>query len=223
MVMAVLCILLLAGGGAGYWYYTKDDSTTTTTTTPPPDNATNNDKTKTDAPKPADAAKEDSGSLTGTGGTSNVPQTGAGNSVEEAPVDNQTATSDPTSPPAPSTSSSNTSTPSTDQQANTQVINYTPPTPDPVTGLVPASSVTDNYSFFVGFDSDGNDVGATWGKTVQQLKEICDEKATCKGFNTNGYLKGFIRPQSEWRDYGKFDSLWYRSIPEDERGLYVKN
>lgn len=59
----------------------------------------------------------------------------------------------------------------------------------------------DNYVFIQGMDSGGNDIGNGPANDIAQLKSLCDANPLCKGFNTNGWLKGKISPpgyQYKW-------------------------
>ena len=70
------------------------------------------------------------------------------------------------------------------------------------------------YKFFQGMDSYGNDISqdaALMGK-LDKLKEKCNSLPNCKGFNTQGYFKMDIRPETTWN----------RSSEDINEGLYVK-
>ena len=55
-----------------------------------------------------------------------------------------------------------------------------------------------NYVFFQGLDSGGNDIGNQTPQNVPALIAACNSNPTCKGFNTNGWIKHTIKPQAEW-------------------------
>lgn len=68
-----------------------------------------------------------------------------------------------------------------------------------------------DYEFTQGMDSGGNDITHTQG-SPDQLKAWCNANPSCKGFNTNGWMKHTISPQS----------AWYRWTNAPASGMYVK-
>jgi len=51
------------------------------------------------------------------------------------------------------------------------------------------------YDLIKGKDAPGNDITRVDG-SVKQLMSVCDKEPKCKGFNTNGWLKGIIGRQN---------------------------
>jgi hypothetical protein len=76
------------------------------------------------------------------------------------------------------------------------------------------SSPTNTYNFYQGVDSGGNDIGNSSPNTIPALQQVCNENIRCKGFNTNGWVKHTIKPQSLWSKHGGSDPT---------KGMYVKN
>jgi len=50
-------------------------------------------------------------------------------------------------------------------------------------------SSTSNYVVKQNTDANGHDIYQAWTVDLQQLKILCDLDTTCRGFNSNGYLK----------------------------------
>ena len=69
------------------------------------------------------------------------------------------------------------------------------------------------YIFYSQLDSYGNDEGYYGGKTVNELKNICDSKG-CVAFNTLGYIKNKIVDESEFIYLPKSKTI--------NQGMYVK-
>jgi hypothetical protein len=71
------------------------------------------------------------------------------------------------------------------------------------------------YTFYQGMDSDGNDINqqANLVDNISGLESWCTAQPSCKGFNTNGWMKQNILPQGQW-------SKW---TTEPTKGLYVRN
>ena len=72
-------------------------------------------------------------------------------------------------------------------------------------------SKTSEYNFYPTVDSGGYDYGNVGGNLVDQLN-WCSSQEGCKGFNTNGWVKYYIRPQNRW----------YEWTNDSNRGMYVK-
>ena len=70
-----------------------------------------------------------------------------------------------------------------------------------------------NYNFYSQLDSFGNDLNYYSGKNIIALHELCENDTQCVGFNTYGWLKYKINPESEF-------IFLPNSNPHD--GLYVK-
>jgi len=68
------------------------------------------------------------------------------------------------------------------------------------------------YSFYPGLDSIGHDIGNI-GRDIKNVVKESNKRPEVTGFNTDGFLKSFIRPRHEWT-----------SVPESNfnEGLYVK-
>ncbi|MGE0702631.1 MAG: glycosyltransferase family 32 protein, partial [Vicinamibacterales bacterium] len=61
------------------------------------------------------------------------------------------------------------------------------PDPDDVPG----------YVFHPGVDSPGFDL-AHAGRDIPQVAALCDQQMAAVGFNTDGFLKSYIRPRTDW-------------------------
>lgn len=59
-------------------------------------------------------------------------------------------------------------------------------------------SIYDNYEFYPLQDSVGYDITVYPGKTVYELKELCDKNPYYAGFNTYGFVKYKIRDTKEF-------------------------
>lgn len=72
----------------------------------------------------------------------------------------------------------------------------------------------EGYTFWPLYDSEGEDVvpGPEEFSSLPELAWICDKDPSCKGFNTNGWLKTRIKPSAEWANFGDSDC----------QGMYVK-
>jgi hypothetical protein len=77
--------------------------------------------------------------------------------------------------------------------------------------LKPVEQSQLTYDFHPFMDSGGNDITNVTGD-VPQMQDWCSANTECLGFNTNGWMKRAIQPQSEWQSWTD-DSL---------KGLYVK-
>lgn len=69
------------------------------------------------------------------------------------------------------------------------------------------------YTFFPGKDSNGYDIKNA-GRNIPGLATECLPQPYTWGFNTDGFLKYYIRPQSDWIAMEN---------PNGNEGLYVKN
>jgi hypothetical protein len=76
------------------------------------------------------------------------------------------------------------------------------------------SSLT-SYTFYQGKDSAGYDIEyySFPGITVENMKARCDSLPDCKGFNTNGWIKFYVKDQSQW-DHWTNDA---------SKGFYMKS
>jgi hypothetical protein len=72
----------------------------------------------------------------------------------------------------------------------------------------------DNYTFYPFKDSPDYDTKFVPGRSIEELKQICDSDLSCVGFNTLGFFKHKIRQESD------FINLNFGLSTE---GLYVKN
>ncbi|MDY6987343.1 MAG: glycosyltransferase [Thermodesulfobacteriota bacterium] len=70
----------------------------------------------------------------------------------------------------------------------------------------------EGYTFFPGLDSEGYDI-RNGGRVIESLAAECSRDYRALGFNTDGYLKYFIKPRSEWQ---KVDNR------NGNEGLYIK-
>jgi Na+-transporting methylmalonyl-CoA/oxaloacetate decarboxylase gamma subunit len=95
------------------------------------------------------------------------------------------------------------------------------PSPPETVAIQTPSGVT--YTFHQGMDSGGNDIDANLTVVgiqglvgnISTLKAWCTEREACKGFNTNGWMKNVILPQTSW---AKWDFTGNPNM-----GLFVKN
>ena len=69
-----------------------------------------------------------------------------------------------------------------------------------------------NYTFVQGMDSGGNDLVKGPADNIKELIDTCNANPNCKGFNTNGWIKHTISPQSYW-------TKW---TSDKQKGLYIK-
>lgn len=74
-------------------------------------------------------------------------------------------------------------------------------------------SIPSGYVFWPYYDSSGYDLAAYGGATLSTLVARCNENAACKGFNTNGYLKTYVKPLDQW----------YTWTSDPCRGLYIRS
>lgn len=70
------------------------------------------------------------------------------------------------------------------------------------------------FTYYKELDSLGYDIKYVGKKTVDELKELCRKDPNCVGFNTLGFMKNFIQPES------KFQKV---SFMGSDDGLYVNN
>ncbi len=70
------------------------------------------------------------------------------------------------------------------------------------------------YRFVQGMDSGGNDIMLATGlaNNVEGLKQKCNETPGCIAFNTNGWIKKVVNPESTW-------SRW---TTDPTKGMYIK-
>jgi len=74
-----------------------------------------------------------------------------------------------------------------------------------------ASGGLDKYEFTAGFDSGGGDITGLNGG-VEDYAEWCNDRDNCKGFNSNGWMKGTIKSRRSWTRWTNDPNL----------GFYVK-
>merc|ERR1719421_2312298 len=68
------------------------------------------------------------------------------------------------------------------------------------------------YAEHAGKDSGGSNLERLAGKSVDELKEACNAKPECKGFNSAGWLKSAIAPEEEWYAWDE-GSLFVKELP----------
>lgn len=66
--------------------------------------------------------------------------------------------------------------------------------------LIDGECYKPGYEFFSELDSPGNDIGH-WTLSISKLAEMCDVDSSCRGFNTNGWLKSDVLPFDEWATF----------------------
>ena len=71
------------------------------------------------------------------------------------------------------------------------------------------------YSFVQGKSSGYNDIERYWfqGITLDEMKSHCDANEECLGFNSNGWMKNYLRPDNEWIHW----------TDDPNKGFYIKN
>ena len=75
-------------------------------------------------------------------------------------------------------------------------------------------NVTDRFHFYQGKDSGGGDIVTTpFPGSLFSIADTCWEDPECKGFNSNGWLKGTI----------KNVDLWYNWTDVPTKGLFLKD
>jgi hypothetical protein len=74
----------------------------------------------------------------------------------------------------------------------------------------------EGYTFYSGLDSFGYDTQLYEGKTLLELKEICDSRTEHMGFNTYGFMKYTIKPLADLCYLFSYNT-------DNSTGLYVKN
>jgi cytoskeletal protein RodZ len=89
-----------------------------------------------------------------------------------------------TAPPTTTTTSTSAPTPTTSTTA--------PPPPTPTTAP-PPSVLQRCFQFLPFVDSDGNDIRQAAGD-VEKLAADCNSEPSCKGFNSNGWMKHTLNP-----------------------------
>merc|ERR1719174_156686 len=68
------------------------------------------------------------------------------------------------------------------------------------------------YAEHASKDSGGSNLERLAGKSVDELKEACNAKPECKGFNSAGWLKSAIAPEEEWYAWDE-GSLFVKELP----------
>ena len=54
----------------------------------------------------------------------------------------------------------------------------------------------EDYKFYMGKDSADYDIKFVNAKSMEELKSMADNEPNCMGFNTVGFLKYYIKPES---------------------------
>mmetsp|Transcript_33219 Transcript_33219/g.58194 ORF Transcript_33219/g.58194 Transcript_33219/m.58194 type:complete len:535 (+) Transcript_33219:427-2031(+) len=57
------------------------------------------------------------------------------------------------------------------------------------------------YDLYPSYDSELFDISQEEFSSLMELWETCDKNPSCRGFNTNGYIKSHIRPQEDWTKF----------------------
>ncbi len=83
------------------------------------------------------------------------------------------------------------------------------------TAYVEVEVPVDPYRFVPYMDSGGNDIKNARGlaNNIPELQGTCTALPNCRGFNTNGWLKHTLRPESQWNKW----------TSDPNKGFYVKN
>jgi len=94
----------------------------------------------------------------------------------------------------------------------TEKSKFTPPPPQPT----PETPTPDGYTKYSKKDSGGNDIiKMADGTSLSDLADACNKNLNCAGFNSGGWVKSVIKPQSQITD-----SITWQGKKLD---LYVKN
>jgi hypothetical protein len=94
----------------------------------------------------------------------------------------------------------------------TEKSKFTPPPPQPT----PETPTPDGYTKYSKKDSGGNDIiKMADGTSLSDLADACNKNLNCAGFNSGGWVKSVIKPQSQLAD-----SVVWQGKKLD---LYVKN
>jgi len=94
----------------------------------------------------------------------------------------------------------------------TEKSKFTPPPPQPT----PETPTPDGYTKYSNKDSGGNDIiKMADGTSLSDLADTCNKNLNCAGFNSGGWVKSVIKPQSQLAD-----SVVWQGKKLD---LYVKN
>jgi len=71
----------------------------------------------------------------------------------------------------------------------------------------------DDYKFYPRESSSGNDITQlSQGAGVEFYADWCNQRADCKGFNSNGWMKKVIKPRNQWSTV----------FNDSSKGFYVK-
>lgn len=62
-------------------------------------------------------------------------------------------------------------------------------------------AVLEGYDMYPQVDSPGSDLQDSWTFDLQEMKQWCDSRPECKGFNTYCWPKSEIKPRSSWTPY----------------------
>lgn len=74
------------------------------------------------------------------------------------------------------------------------------------------TDVMDTFDFYPMVDSPGYDIKHSYAGDIKAFADECNANPKCEGFNSNGWIKHIIRPQSHW-------SKWTN---DTSKGIYVK-
>ena len=73
-------------------------------------------------------------------------------------------------------------------------------------------NVLTKFQFYPMMDSHGNDIKWSNAGGIEAYAKECMMRTDCQGFNSNGWLKRTVRPQSEWNKW----------TSDKTKGFYVK-
>ena len=73
--------------------------------------------------------------------------------------------------------------------------------------------IEESFTFYPKRDSHGGDIGERIVGPLHFIASVCRKNSDCLGFNSNGWLKNFIRDRAEW------DNNWTQ---DESKGFFVK-
>merc|ERR1719217_386926 len=76
-----------------------------------------------------------------------------------------------------------------------------------------AAQAPHHYEKKEGKDSGGGNIKRYPETSIEELEELCSEDPSCRGFNTNGWLKSKVDPEDKWYDA---DSSLYVKVYDKE-------
>lgn len=78
--------------------------------------------------------------------------------------------------------------------------------------IVPTCPMFNNYVFWPSYNSELNDIGGKSADFLETMILKCSSNSDCKGLNTNGFYKSYVKPLHQWT----------KVLPNSCQGLYIK-